>query len=193
MNRARSKIRAGLSCLRSALRRWVEKLLPPEHQLSYDSDGWSGPVSALQGSEETTKLKGLQARFAIAPERTVSITLSAPETNGCWMECPVRPHPQDEAAPTEVTDPNTSGTRPLVFDHFFCRGSEADPCTAAGTRELSRRIPLFADAGLMLHHKQPFHSDQVVKVFLTGYPNLATQRIGGNHERREINHQQATA
>ncbi|EEE35349.1 hypothetical protein RKLH11_4025 [Rhodobacteraceae bacterium KLH11] len=172
MSRAWFKIRSRLSSLGTALRRWLENLLPPERQLSYDCDGWRGPVSAVQGGAETTDLKEIRARFAIAPERIVSDTLYAPQANGCWVEYPVQQHLQDAALPTEVTDPNTSGTRPLVFDHFYCRGSEPDPCTAAGTRELSRRIRLFAEVGLMLRHKQPYHSSMVVEAFLTRYPDI---------------------
>ncbi|WP_299082944.1 hypothetical protein [uncultured Ruegeria sp.] len=172
MNRSRSKIRTRLSCLCSALCHRLEKLLPPERQLSYDCDGWSGSVSALQGNAETTELKDLRVRFAISPERIVSDTLYAPEANGCWVEYPVRPLPQDQPAPSEITDPDTSGTRPLVFDHFFCPATVLDPCTAIGTRELSQRIRLFAEAGLMLRHKQPCHGSQVVEAFLARYPDI---------------------
>ncbi|WP_299083411.1 hypothetical protein [uncultured Ruegeria sp.] len=166
-----SNLIAGLRAIRARANHHIDRIIPPKHDIEYESESWHGPVSIIE-SGEAVGLEGSPVSVSIPPERLITDTLYEPEINGTWHSYLDRPHPLEAAEPADILDLSDLGVRPLFFEHQVY--NEADPADQNEWDRvgLQRRFRLYASSSAMLRHSQPARDNPAVDRFLGIYTDI---------------------
>lgn len=163
--------RPKLAALRDRLIRRMEKIVPPERYIEYDTAGWTGPISIIE-SGEAVGLDGPAIEVAIPDARIRSRTLYAPDANGTWMSYQDEPHSWEDAEPRDMVDLPGLKFRPLLFTHLFHSPSDVTGQGDWDAQDLQRRFRLYAASGSMLRHSRPPEDSPAVMRFLNRYSGI---------------------